>query len=131
MRKEGMRCATDRESASAHSQQNEEEPCMSRFVLALLLVVSFAISPLLAGKFNRKISVGDAAPGFNHLEATDGKKYSLDDFKDKELVVLVITCNECPVAQTYEERVMAFAKKYKDRVAVVGLNVCGGEDEEL
>ncbi len=104
---------------------------MSRIVLAILLAVSFAVSPLLAGKYNRKISVGDAAPGFNNLDATDGKKYSLDDFKDKDLVVLVLICNECPVAQTYEDRIMAFAKKYKDKVAVVGLNVCGGEDEEL
>jgi peroxiredoxin len=104
---------------------------MSRIILAILLSVSFSVSPLLAGKFNRKISVGDTAPGFNNLEATDGKKYGLDDFKDKDLVVLVITCNECPVAQSYEDRIMAFAKKYKDKVAVVALNVNGGEDEEL
>jgi peroxiredoxin len=104
---------------------------MSRFVLAILLAVSFAVSPILAGKFNRKISVGDAAPVFKSLEATDGKKYGLEDFKDKDLIVLVITCNECPVAQSYEDRVMAFAKKYKDKVAVVAIDVNAGEDEEL
>jgi peroxiredoxin len=104
---------------------------MHRSVLAILLAACFAVSPLLAGKYNRKISVGDAAPVFKSLEATDGKKYGLDDFKDKDLVVLVITCNECPVAQSYEDRVIALAKKYKDRVAVVALNVCSGEDEDL
>src|SRR5690242_625054 len=85
--------------------KDEKDKCMSRSVLAILLAVLFAVSPVLAGKFNRKISVGDAAPGFKSLEATDGKKYALEDFKDKELVVLVITCNECPVAQTYEDRI--------------------------
>jgi peroxiredoxin len=104
---------------------------MSRSVLAILLAVSFAVSPTLAGKFNRKISVGDAAPVFKSLKATDGKEYGLEDFKDKDFVVLVITCNECPVAQSYEDRVIALAKKYKDKVAVVALNVNGGDDEDL
>jgi peroxiredoxin len=104
---------------------------MHRCVLTILLAASFAAGPALAGKYNRKISIGDAAPAFKSLEATDGKKYALEDFKDKDLVVLVIICNECPVAQTYEDRVIAFANKYKDKVSVVALNVNDGDDENL
>jgi peroxiredoxin len=104
---------------------------MYRYVLPVLVAAGFVVGPALAGKYNRKISVGDAAPGFKSLEAIDGKKYGLDDFKDKGLVVLVVTCNECPVAQSYEDRIIALAKKYKDKVTFVAFNVNGGEDEDL
>src|SRR5581483_2987050 len=45
-----------------------------------------------------------------------------------------ITCNECPVAQDYQERLMAFAKKYagdKSRVGVLAVDVNPGDDESL
>jgi peroxiredoxin len=97
---------------------------------ALLLVIFAAAA--LGGKYNKKLSIGDSAPTFKSLPGVDGKSYSMDDFKDKELLVLVVTGNECPVAQSYEERLIAFTKKYasaKDsRVAVVAL--CVGLDPE-
>src|SRR5262249_35060206 len=83
-----------------------------------------ALAP--AGEFNKKLSVGDAAPRWADLPGVDGKKHSLADFKGKPVVVLVFTCNSCPVARAYEERIIAFAKKHagpNDPVAVVAVNV--------
>jgi peroxiredoxin len=103
---------------------------MIRFsCLALLLVCSAA----LAGEFNKVLSVGSAAPAWKDLEGTDGKKHSLADLK-QDVVVVVFTCNSCPVAVGYEERILAFAKKHageKSRVALVAINVNTVKDDQL
>lgn len=96
------------------------------FLFALMLA-----SPALAGKFNRKLNIGDRAPAFKDLEGIDGKKHSLDDFKGKDVLVLVVISNECPVVRSYEDRIIDFVKKHGDKVAVVGVNVSTGEDETL
>jgi peroxiredoxin len=88
------------------------------YCLALLLA-----APAYAGKYNDALSVGDPAPAFANLPGTDGKTYSLADFKDKDAVVVVFTCNSCPIAVDYEDRIIALAKRYADRVAVVAVNV--------
>ena len=99
---------------------------MSRGLLALCLMPAVS----LAGEFNKTLSVGDAAPAWKDLPGTDGKKHSLADHADK-VVVVVFTCNSCPVAESYEDRVIAFAEKYKDKVAVVAINVNTIPDDRL
>ena len=54
-----------------------------KLLLPLAVLVAFAAVPRAAGD----LKVGDPAPNFK-LEATDGKTYSLSDFKGKEAVVL-------------------------------------------
>ena len=63
---------------------------------------------------------GDAAPEFDLL-GTDGETYSLDDFADREAVLLVFTCNHCPYAKAKFDALNAIAADY-DEVAVVGIN---------
>ena len=96
-----------------------------------------AISSLLTlsssadgGKFNKKLSVGDAAPSWANLDGTDGRKHALADLKDKDVVVLFFICNSCVVAVDYEDRILAFAKKH-DNVAMVAVNVNTGKDDAL
>jgi peroxiredoxin len=72
------------------------------------------------------LAPGDAAPAWESLEGTDGKKHSLADLKDKDVVVVVFTCNSCPVAEGYEPRIVAFAEKFakpEAKVVVVAINV--------
>ena len=88
-------------------------------------------APAFAGKYNKVLSVGDAAPAWSGLEGTDGKTHALADLKDKDAVVVVFTCNSCPVAEGYEDRVIAFAKKHADKVAVVAINVNTVADDKL
>src|SRR5262249_26969710 len=69
-----------------------------------------------------------------NLEGTDGKKHSLADLKDKDLVVVVFTCNSCPVAESYEARIIAFAEQHAKpdaKLAVVAINVNTGKDDAL
>src|SRR5262245_11656982 len=76
------------------------------------------------GKFNKKIAIGDPAPNFMGLPGVDGKSHSLSDYKDKDVLVLVITCNHCPVAVAYEDRIIDFAKKHVGpKVGLVAINV--------
>jgi peroxiredoxin len=98
----------------------------------LRIVLAFVVLPAvsLAGEFNKTLSVGDPAPIWKDLPGTDGKKHALADHADK-VVVLAFTCNSCPVAEAYEDRIIAFAKKYKDKVAVVAVNVNTVPDDRL
>jgi thiol-disulfide isomerase/thioredoxin len=64
---------------------------------------------------------GEPAPDFN-LPDVSGKFYSLADFDNTEALVIVFTCNHCPTAQAYEDRLIRFTNDYKEKgVAVVAI----------
>jgi peroxiredoxin len=86
----------------------------------------FAGQAASAGDYNPVLNVGDKAPAWKNLPGIDGKKHSLDDLKDKDIVILCFTCNSCDVATEYEDRIIEFAKKYagpKSKTAFVAVNV--------
>ena len=68
------------------------------------------------------LEIGTQAPSFC-LPGVDGKTYRLDDFRNAEILVVVFTCNHCPTAQAYEDRIKQLAADYKQRkVAVVAIS---------
>jgi thiol-disulfide isomerase/thioredoxin len=68
------------------------------------------------------LPIGEPAPDFN-LPGTDGKFYSLEDFKDSEVLVIIFTCNHCPTAQAYEDRMIALTEDYKEKgVQVIAIS---------
>jgi peroxiredoxin len=70
---------------------------------------------------HKTLAIGEKAPDFN-LPATDGKTYSLASFKEADILVIVFTCNHCPTAQAYEDRVIKLTNDYKTRnVSVVAI----------
>ena len=105
---------------------------MSR-VAALLVLL--ALAPAASGgEFNKALSVGDTAPAWADLDGTDGVKHSLADLKAKAVVVVAFTCNSCPVAQDYEDRLIALAKPYAaadSPVSVVAICVNAGKEDAL
>src|SRR4051812_31757939 len=109
---------------------------MIRYAVAALVAAGLAVgSPVQAGEFNKKLNVGDKAPAFTGLEGVDGKKHALADYKDKDVLVLVITCNHCPVAVAYEDRIIDFTKKHASspdsKVGVIAINVNNYEQDKL
>jgi peroxiredoxin len=79
--------------------------------------------PMQAGKFNRRVEVGSAAPVWKDLVRTDGKKRSLDDYRMAKILVIVFTSNSCPVSQLYEDRLIRFANEQRPHgVAFVAIN---------
>ncbi|MGR3855346.1 thioredoxin family protein [Chryseobacterium indologenes] len=56
--------------------------------------------------------VGDEATDFR-LKNIDGKMVSLSDFKSAKGFIVIFTCNHCPYAKKYEDRIIELDKKYK------------------
>ncbi len=117
-----------------------KEYLMKRLATALLVGACITSLTLLSfaqggGKFNKKIGIGDPAPVFSGLAGIDGKEHSLSDYASKDVLVLCITCNHCPVAVAYESRMIDFAKKYStapdSKVAFVAINVNNSEADRL
>lgn len=99
---------------------------MSRFLVTAGALLAFGVLSAQAGEFNQTLSIGDKGPAWSKLPGTDGKPHSLDDLKDKDAVVVVFTCNSCPYAVDYEQRIMAFCKKHcgeSGKVGLVAINV--------
>jgi len=68
------------------------------------------------------LQLGERAPDFR-LPATDGRTYSLDDFKDARVLVIFFTCNHCPYVIGSDEVTRATALKYAPHgVRFVGIN---------
>ena len=83
----------------------------------LLLTVSFCH----ATDEHKTLTIGADAPDFK-LPGVDGKTYSLSSFKNAKVLVIIFTCNHCPTAQAYEERLVKLTSDYKDKgVAVVAI----------
>ncbi|HZL88869.1 MAG TPA: thioredoxin family protein [Pirellulaceae bacterium] len=81
-------------------------------VLAAAMALTIGAVPAIwAGKYNKGLNIGDSAPAWKDLPGTDGKKHSLADLKDKEVVVVVFTCNSCPYAVDVEDRLIALHKE--------------------
>ncbi|NAS11797.1 thioredoxin family protein [Poritiphilus flavus] len=66
--------------------------------------------------------IGDYATDFK-LKNVDGKMVSLADFEDAKGFLVIFTCNTCPYAVAYEDRIIALDKKYKEQgVPVIAIN---------
>lgn len=71
---------------------------------------------------HKTLEIGAQAPDFS-LPGTDGKSYSLASFKASNILVMVFTCNHCPTAQAYEDRLIQLKKDYENKgVAVVAVS---------
>lgn len=70
----------------------------------------------------KELKIGDAAPNFN-LKNIDGEYYSLNSFLDYKALIIVFTCNHCPYARAYEERLIKISHDYNNKsVIVVAIN---------
>lgn len=81
----------------------------------------FKPNPQIVPKQDVKtLEIGASAPDFS-LPDVSGKFYSLKDFTGKVLVIF-FTCNHCPTAQAYEDRMIQFTDDYKSKdVSVVAI----------
>ncbi len=66
--------------------------------------------------------LGTKAPPFN-LKDPSGKAYSMGDFRDAPVLVVMFICNHCPYVQHIRKELSAFGKEYRAKdVAIVGIN---------
>ena len=62
----------------------------------------------------KTLEPGGKAPDFN-LRGVDGKMYSLKDFNKASVLVIIFSCNHCPTAQAYEDRIILLSKDYRPK----------------
>ena len=70
----------------------------------------------------KTLNIGSPAPDFK-LAGVDDKAYSLNSFSDKDVLIIIFSCNHCPYVKAYEGRIKAIQKDYGSRgVAVIAIN---------
>ena len=79
-------------------------------VVCVLTLSAFAINT----NDDKGYKIGDIATDFS-LENIDGKMVSLADYTDAKGFIVVFTCNTCPYAVAYEDRIEALNKTYADK----------------
>ena len=85
---------------------------MKKFRIALLGLIGVFVFAFTTKDDTPGYGIGDVATDFS-LKNIDNKMVSLKDYKDAQGYVVVFTCNHCPYAKAYEERIVALDAKYK------------------
>ena len=82
------------------------------------MLLAFGLSafyvPAARAKEVEALAIGSAAPELN-LPGVDGKTYTLADFEKAKILVVIFTCNHCPTAQAYEDRIARLYADYRDK----------------
>ena len=98
---------------------------MKRVTSTTLLLLGFALlstNTFAAGDQPPTLAIGAKAPDFK-LPGVDGKTYTLKDFEASPMLVVLFTCNHCPTAQAYDDRVKSIVNDYRDKgVALVAIS---------
>ncbi len=97
-------------------------------VLAIVLLALVVASAARAAG----VKIGDKAPDWSGIIGVDDKSHSLSDYSKAKLIVLVFTCNHCPVAVAYQDRLVALQKDYQAKgVQVIAINVNNLAEDKL
>jgi peroxiredoxin len=92
------------------------------FFFILLFAIAHVAYPQSTTEEHKTLAIGSPAPDFK-LPGTDGKTYSLASFKNAGILVIIFTCNHCPTAQAYEDRIIQLTNDYKAKnVAVIAIS---------
>lgn len=115
--------------------ENGDQANVKAIGIALVLGAACGLAAIAtAGTYNKTLSIGDRGPEWKDLEGVDGKKHSLAEMAGKEVVVVCFTCNTCPYAVDYEDRLIALAKKFAadgERCGLVAINANKVKDDLL
>ncbi len=90
-------------------------------VLAKILFAILRFSFMVLLESQIKLNTGDQAPDFD-LMGVDDKKHSLNDYKDYDGLLVMFICNHCPYVKAKVEAINEIHEKFKDKVALVGIN---------
>jgi peroxiredoxin len=83
-------------------------------MLRTLLLFVFSFAALAADDAHVTLAIGLPAPDFA-LPGVDGKTHKLSDYSSSPLLAIVFTCNHCPTAQLYEDRIKRLAADYRSK----------------
>ena len=90
---------------------------ISAIVISLSIAAAVSAAPEV-----KTLEIGAKAPNFR-LPGVDGKTHRLAEYDKAKVLVIVFTCNHCPTAQAYEERIKKLVTDFKDKgVALVAIS---------
>jgi peroxiredoxin len=84
---------------------------MKKLALVLFSVFVLTVSSQAQNNTKKGYKPGDVATDFK-LKNVDGKFVSLADYTKAKGYIVIFTCNHCPYAVAYEDRIIALDKKY-------------------
>ena len=71
---------------------------------------------------DNKLKINSLLPEF-HLPGTDGNMYSSDSFSNKEILIVIFSCNHCPYVQAYEQRIIELQNEFNENsVQIVAIS---------
>jgi len=80
-------------------------------IISTALLVLFISAFALNNMTQKGYGIGDLADDFS-LKNIDNSMVSLADYKDAKGFIVTFTCNTCPFAVLYEDRIQALNEKY-------------------
>src|SRR5277367_5139024 len=96
-----------------------EDTAVKKFVVAFTILL--ASLSIWGQQTHSILPLGSPAPDFS-LPGVDGEIHKLSDYASSPVLVVVFTCNHCPIAQMYERRIEQLYEDYgKKGVAVVAI----------
>ena len=88
----------------------------------IILLVMLAFSAFLSQAQNATLKAGDTAPDFK-LKNVDGKEISFASYPNAKGFIVVFTCNTCPYAVAYEQRIIDLDNKFRSQgYPVIAIN---------
>ena len=91
-------------------------------LLGLIVLIAICSAFIKNERTTEGYNIGDGAADFS-LQNVDGKMVSLSDYEDAKGFLVIFTCNTCPYAIAYEDRIIALDTKYKALgVPVIAIN---------
>jgi len=88
-------------------------PNQRALCLVILILLTLTVQSAVA-KDVKTLELSAPAPELN-LPGVDDKTYRLADFADAKVLVVIFTCNHCPTAQAYEQRIIKLHADYRDK----------------
>jgi thiol-disulfide isomerase/thioredoxin len=93
-----------------------------RLVRLLLVLVLVLVAAGCRRSEHPALAIGAVAPAWS-LRGVDGKTHALADYAQSPVLAVVFTCNHCPAAELYEERIARLYATYHDKgLALVAVN---------
>lgn len=99
-------------------------------ILRTILLTVFGMAFLISGMtIPQELSLGDKASDFS-LANINGEMISLDSYENAKGYIVIFTCNNCPYAKGYQQRIAELHNKYVSKgFPVIAINTSDSKDE--
>ena len=93
-----------------------------KYLLAAICVIGLSAFTVISSEIHKGYHIGDTATDFK-LKNVDGNFVSLADYENVKGYIVTFTCNHCPYAVMYEDRLIDIHNRYAAKgYPVVAIN---------